>query len=706
MYVNTAASSLDLSQGAVANSLRISGGPKLQEECTQYTQAKGDVRVWGFVTTRGHKLKCKHVIHTVGAKYDGQGGRAEKVSFSKNEHSSQYKTNSTILCGFIYYSILFINKYAMLCFLQNMEAMVHKVMEECDRLKASSVAFPALGTGNLGFPDDVVANIMVSTVNTYLEQQKDQTSLKKVIFVIFLHKTHDAFKKIMGRGLAAPHLPAHVPGLQVQPSPGSVSDEEEFEFVSDLEESYRMQQDESTAMRVFKCNNVTIAIVHGDISMDSCEGLVNTTSEDLTLLNFGVQRALLEKGGQSLQDECTAAAKKHGNLTHGKVIVTGPGQAGGLKCKKILHVRAPRKPGGLVRTIGAVLQRANEEGLRSVALPAIGTGGHGFSASVAAKNIVEAIVSFSKSDPTTLSHIRIVLFQKDLFSEFAKNFEESGKEKGIIRTIFWAMGGIWSAVASAFSRDDDPSRSTKHAVAGTSEVHPGKGPLVRTYSCTESTVLVILIYAGSQQIVRDVVDHIRKIIDESCITQQVHDERVVCLPTTVEQNLKDFAKQRHVKLTIDRAPFNKIKIQGHKINVSTVKEAIMKKLFELEMQQNRAEYMTRTIQWQWKDSQGRFQNYEPMVNLCIEEAHREGNTSVVVTTDEGPNDINFQNMTESSQQFPYIRTEVKRRDLDQERQDYEREKEESKYETMCLLTHSINSLANACRIWQFGYLHM
>ena len=64
MYVNTAASSLDLKNGAVANSLRVAGGPKLQEECTQYTQANGDVQVWQFATTRGHKLKCKHVIHT------------------------------------------------------------------------------------------------------------------------------------------------------------------------------------------------------------------------------------------------------------------------------------------------------------------------------------------------------------------------------------------------------------------------------------------------------------------------------------------------------------------------------------------------------------------------------------------------------------------------------------------------------------------
>ena len=81
VYVNTAASSLDLKHGAVANSLRAAGGPKLQEECTQHTQANGDVQAWQFATTRGHNLKCKHVIHTVGDNYDGQGGTSEKVRY-------------------------------------------------------------------------------------------------------------------------------------------------------------------------------------------------------------------------------------------------------------------------------------------------------------------------------------------------------------------------------------------------------------------------------------------------------------------------------------------------------------------------------------------------------------------------------------------------------------------------------------------------
>ena len=71
MYVNTAHASLDLSRGAVAQCLLKAGGPALQDECTKYHHANGDVALWDIATTGGAGLKCKHVIHTVGGRYDG-----------------------------------------------------------------------------------------------------------------------------------------------------------------------------------------------------------------------------------------------------------------------------------------------------------------------------------------------------------------------------------------------------------------------------------------------------------------------------------------------------------------------------------------------------------------------------------------------------------------------------------------------------------
>ena len=71
MYVNAVNGSLDLSNGAIANSLLKAGGRALQDECTRYNRDHGDVAEWDIATTGGAGLKCKHVIHTVGGHYDG-----------------------------------------------------------------------------------------------------------------------------------------------------------------------------------------------------------------------------------------------------------------------------------------------------------------------------------------------------------------------------------------------------------------------------------------------------------------------------------------------------------------------------------------------------------------------------------------------------------------------------------------------------------
>ena len=80
MYVNTTNASLDLSLGAVAQSLFKAGGPALQDECTAYQRTNGDVAEWDIATTAGADLKCKHVIHTVCSEYDGAA--SEQVMFA------------------------------------------------------------------------------------------------------------------------------------------------------------------------------------------------------------------------------------------------------------------------------------------------------------------------------------------------------------------------------------------------------------------------------------------------------------------------------------------------------------------------------------------------------------------------------------------------------------------------------------------------
>ena len=528
--------------------------------------------------------------------------------------------------------------------------MIHKVMQECDRLKATSVAFPALGTGNLGFPEDVVAEVMVRKISSYL-QQKPGTTVKKVLLVIFMDSTHKAFQQAMSSQVpsAPPPVEDDFVVLSEEVGAGSPQPSEVFSRPSEV-------------LYSFSCNRVNVDIVNGDISADDSEGIVNTASETLQLHNFGVMGALRRRGGQQLQDECNKAVAMHGKLEQYKVIVTGIGNHGadGLRCLKVLHVLAPSYSGGLAKTVSEALKCADKEGLRSVALPAIGTGEHGFSPAEAAEGIADGIVQFSKSVHDSVASIKVVLFQRDQFGNFARAFEEAGKKKGFLRRLL-------NKVASG----------TRNAVQSFLDIPPTlhstrQQPAAVSYS--GNTVLCIKVYAGDTSAIDRVFQAVEEVIAETIQEEYVRNERINKLSVRVENELVRQAESCHVRISIDRAPLNQVRFNGEKSDVLTMKNAVLEKLRSIENEEKRekeAELLTSKFQWQWKDDNGDFQNYEPRTNLEIEEAFSGRRQSVKIHTEEGPGTINFSRMSEEQVQPPYNNTAVRRRDYDKERREGE-----------------------------------
>ena len=70
--------------------------------------------------------------------------------------------------------------------------MVTACLEEASKLKATSIAFPALGMGQLGYPDDVVAKGMFSAADTFISEHPD-SPVKDIKFIIY-HKDLKAAK--------------------------------------------------------------------------------------------------------------------------------------------------------------------------------------------------------------------------------------------------------------------------------------------------------------------------------------------------------------------------------------------------------------------------------------------------------------------------------------------------------------------------------
>ena len=69
-----------------------------------------------------------------------------------------------------------------------------KCLKICDEKEISSIAFPALGAGNLGYPTELVAKVMTNTVQSYLQINSETTYIENVKFIIFMDETYKAFQ--------------------------------------------------------------------------------------------------------------------------------------------------------------------------------------------------------------------------------------------------------------------------------------------------------------------------------------------------------------------------------------------------------------------------------------------------------------------------------------------------------------------------------
>ncbi|XP_061089953.1 LOW QUALITY PROTEIN: protein mono-ADP-ribosyltransferase PARP14-like [Conger conger] len=144
VIVSSTNTSLDLSSGVSGAILKAAGQTVLDECRALGTQPKDEV-----VITKPGNLKCKHIIHMVG------------------QTKERDITNS--MC---------------------------KVLEICDRIKAQSVAFPALGTGAANLTPSQVANAMIDAIS-YFILDKPKSSITAVNIVIFQPKMISDFGQVM-----------------------------------------------------------------------------------------------------------------------------------------------------------------------------------------------------------------------------------------------------------------------------------------------------------------------------------------------------------------------------------------------------------------------------------------------------------------------------------------------------------------------------
>ncbi|ABL77604.1 ADP-ribose-binding protein [Thermofilum pendens] len=129
----------------------------------------------------------------------------------------------------------------------------------------------------------------------------------------------------------------------------------------------------------FEVRGLSIRLAQCDITEADTEAIVNAANSYLKH-GGGVALAIVRKGGDVIQRESDEWVKRYGPVPEGEVAVTG---AGKLKAKYVIHAVGPKygDPLGdekLARAISNSLLKAEELGLKSIALPAISTGVFGY----------------------------------------------------------------------------------------------------------------------------------------------------------------------------------------------------------------------------------------------------------------------------------------------------------------------------------------
>lgn len=149
-----------------------------------------------------------------------------------------------------------------------------------------------------------------------------------------------------------------------------------------------------------------ILIIDGDLVEQDVDAIVNAANNDL-VLGAGVAGAIRRRGGPAIQAECDA----HGPVKVGEAAITGAGE---LPARHVIHAASMGLGGRTTRTSLAssmdhAFRLAREHGVKTIAIPAVGTGIAGFPMDECARVMAESLRA-ALDDGWEPEEVRFVLF--------------------------------------------------------------------------------------------------------------------------------------------------------------------------------------------------------------------------------------------------------------------------------------------------------
>ncbi|TRZ00261.1 hypothetical protein DNTS_003714 [Danionella cerebrum] len=549
VIVNTISEDLDLSRGAVSKALLQAAGPQLQSEIKQAAHSR-ILKYGEMIKTDGYNLKCYSVFHVVCPFWN---------------HGSEDRTLIQI---------------------------IKECLKNADTHGLTSIAFPAIGTGNLNFPKDLVARIMLTEF-----QEFHPTNLRKVTVILhpsdkacvqtFLSTFRPSFQNPITKG-ATGQPKVNNSGKPPQPTGP-------FAKVSSP----------SLGVHTMQLGHVTLEVSSGDITKEKTDAIINSTSQTFSLKS-GVSKAILDAAGVQVEHECSkiVASSKGKPLNE---IVTSAGQ---LPCRNIIHITGVNTPSSIKEAVFSVLKLSEEQRFTSIAFPALGTGQGGTNSVNAADAMVDAVIDFEKKKkPVHVKLVKFLIFQAEMVTDFHQSMVRRSGEKSEEK-------GVMAFIKSWLPWGSSESPSNEEFVMVGEDIEPAVFQL-----CGETT-----------QDLREASDFINNMLVQEHLTIPINDPAIAQFSREDVEMLKAMQKELTIRVELDnKGQDSVITLEGLTRDVNTAQNRVLEIIRKVERNETRKRDAFRVIsvaQWQYQENGDAFKSFDMMINYDLEMAFQTKQTTV------------------------------------------------------------------------------
>ncbi|XP_073321468.1 protein mono-ADP-ribosyltransferase PARP14-like isoform X2 [Pagrus major] len=557
VIVNTISDTMNLSQGAVSKAILLAAGQSLQQAVI--SEAGVSRLPFGkVIVTDGYNLMCRKVFHTVCPFWDNGAGQAEA----------------------------------------DLASIIRGCLDEAEQRKMTSLSFPAIGTGNLSFPRDVVSRVLLQEIHSY-SRSRSPRHLREVAVVVHPSdgQTVDRFTREFSGQTGQRVIQREAPEFNQSAAVQSVRQPQQ--------NSASFSQVSSPTLGVYKMQmgQLTLEVSSGDITKEACDVIVNSSNQDFTL-QTGVSKAILDSAGFAVQLECSQIVSSPG-YQPGPMILTSAGQ---LPSSNIIHIIGQNDPANIKDVVYSVLKVCEENKFSSVSFPALGTGQGGASPSAVADAMVGAVVEFvRKKHAKFVRSVKILIFQTVMVTEFHKSMKKREGEEVEGKSVFtW----IKDKFTSIF-----PARGEERLNADA---------LVLEREEFEPTVLQLC--ADNEKAVSQAKRRIQDLIVAEQAERTITDSFISHLSRADMEQLSALQRKLTVSIRLEKGLGDqepKIHLEGLTRDVFTAESEvrdIIKKVERSENLRNQAFLVSGLVEWKYQQLDGTMAPFDIHTNLQLEEA--------------------------------------------------------------------------------------